>query len=662
MLSLAAVALSSTMVTLRPPAVPLIVHDPFLSAWSMNDRLTDEWPRHWTGKPFGMSGMVRVGDKAYRFCGPFPNEAAALEQKSLTVDPCRTTYVFAGPDFQLEVEFWSPTLIDEIEIASRPVGFVDFRLSGTTQPATVYLDLSAEWCTNEPGQRVTWGRYRLGGLEAARMGTAEQAVLGHVGDDRRIDWGYVTLATDGGDVGANSHHRSRSTFIQTGRLPDSDDVRMPRSGSDDWPVLAATSALKAGQTTTIAIAYDDVRSIEYFGRPLSAYWTTKERSFGAMLGESWRNRMSLHNRVVALETRLKEDAKPFGEGYAAMLAIAYRQAMAAHKIVADLDGRPLMFSKENFSNGCICTVDVTYPGSPLFLIYNPTLLEAQIRPILDYASLPRWKWDFAPHDLGTYPKANGQVYGGGEVTEDDQMPVEECGNMLCLVAGHAARTKSLKLAEAYWPVLTKWATYLSDHAQDPANQLCTDDFAGHLARNANLSLKGIVGVGAYAQMAASLKKPDAGQWRKRAEEMASKWMGMAKGDGRTVLAFGQPGTWSQKYNLVWDRLLNLKLFPPSLATNEMASYRKLNGTFGLPLDNRATYTKIDWILWTASLTTSTDDFKALVDPVVKWVHEGPDRIPISDWYETGTGKVVGFRARSVVGGLWMPILAKQMAK
>ncbi len=164
----------------------------------------------------------------------------------------------------------------------------------------------------------------------------------------------------------------------------------------------------------------------------------------------------------------------------------------------DADGSILFMPKENFSNGSIDTVDVFYPSSPLFLLMNTQLLRGSVEPILQYASMSRWPFAYAPHDLGTYPLANGQTYGGGEKSDRDQMPVEESGNMLLLVTGIARAEGNAALAQKYWPLLTKWAEFLRDKGLDPENQLCTDDFAGHLARNANLSLKAIEALGGYS--------------------------------------------------------------------------------------------------------------------------------------------------------------------
>ena len=347
-----------------------------------------------------------------------------------------------------------------------------------------------------------------------------------------------------------------------------------------------------------------------------------------------------------------------GEKYARLASLAYRQTLAAHKLTADADGTAMFFPKENFSNGCIATVDVIYPSAPFTMLFNPLLLRAQLQPVMDYARMSRWHWPFAPHDLGTYPQANGQVYGGAERTEENQMPVEESGNMLIMLAALARVEGNAAYAEKYWPQLTQWAEYLKEKGLDPENQLSTDDFAGHLAHNANLSIKAILALGSYGQLCEMTgHKRQAAVYRKTAQEFAAKWIGLAAEGDHYKLAFDQAGSWSQKYNLVWDKLLGLNLFPAEVTRKEIAFYRTKLNVDGLPLDNRKSYTKLDWILWTATLTDNAADFEALVAPSYQWANDSSSRVPLTDWYDTVTGKQQGFQARSVVGGLFVKMLA-----
>jgi hypothetical protein len=89
----------------------------------------------------------------------------------------------------------------------------------------------------------------------------------------------------------------------------------------------------------------------------------------------------------------------------------------------------------------------------------------------------------------------------------------------------------------------------------------------------------------------------------------------------------------------------------------MAFYLAHQNQYGLPLDNRRDYTKLDWILWTATLADSRDEFVKLVDPVYRFANESPSRVPLTDWFDTKTGKQQGFQARSVVGGVFVKLLA-----
>ncbi len=664
---------AQTAFSLRPPATPLIAHDPYFSVWLMADKLTDESTKHWTGTEQPLTGLIRIDGKALRFMGTQPRNAKpapAMSQTSREVTPTRTTFGFESDGVHLDLTFLTPALPSDLDVLSRPLTYISFdtrSTDGREHDVVLYFDAAAQIATNTPEQRVNWSRHKLPGLQVLSLGTAEQAVLAKAGDNIRIDWGYAYLAVPdvaGAEVIA-ANQVTRAKFIDTGSLPDGDDFEAPAQTSRNQMVMAGTWKLGLVGTSTVSrhfmLAYDDLFSIQYFQRNLRPYWRRTGWTAADLLKSAAREYPELKTRSQRFDQELSADLlKAGGAKYAALAILSYRQTLAAHKLVADLDGTPLYFSKENFSNGCIDTVDVTYPSAPFFLLFNPKLLRAQLTPIFEYASLPRWKFPFAPHDLGTYPLANGQVYGGGEKTEDRQMPVEESGNMLILTAALAKSEGSAEYARKYWPVLSKWAEYLREKGLDPENQLSTDDFAGHLAHNTNLSLKAILAVRSYGMLAGMLGYADQEKaFNASAQEMAAKWKGMAEDGNHYRLAFDSKGSWSQKYNLVWDKILGFHLFPPEIALKEMAFYKTKQNSFGLPLDNRETYTKLDWIVWTATLADNPQDFEALVSPAYKFANESPTRVPLSDWYWTRDGKQRGFQARSVVGGVFIKMLENQ---
>ena len=652
----------------RVPATPLITHDPYFSIWSTTDKLTDSETTHWTGKAQPLTGIARIDGKPYRFMGKRPDEVPVMEQVESTVEATRTLYRFRAAGVEIRLTFFSPVFTDDLDLFSRPVTYLIWTVhstDGASHQVAALLDVDPVIAVNDRSQQVVTTRNQTASLDVLSVGSRDQNVLNRSGDDLRIDWGYFHLA-----IPRNENARTvlssgtLRTYIEKGSLPTSDVISPPQQAGRDCPHLVAEfdfgSVSNQPQTRHLLAAYTEGYAIQYFERNLRPYWQRNNMPVEELLDLAESQYASLESRGTAFDAKLRSDlTKAGGSKYAALAVLAYRQTIAAHKLVADLNGDPMLFAKENFSNGCIATVDVLYPSAPFFLFFQPKLLEAQLLPVLEYSALPRWRFPFAPHDLGQYPLANGQVYGGGEKTEDDQMPVEESGNMLILVAALAKVQGNTTFAARYWPQLTRWAEYLKEKGLDPENQLSTDDFAGHLAHNANLSIKAIVALGAYGQLADRLgHKEQAAGYLALAREFAQKWQQLAAEGDHYRLAFDKPGTWSQKYNLVWDRLLGLNLFPAEVARKEIAFYLTKQNAYGLPLDNRRDYTKLDWVLWTATLAENRTDFEKLVAPAYKFTNESPSRVPLTDWYDTVTAKQQGFQARSVVGGLFIKMLAE----
>ncbi len=653
--------------TERPPATPLIAHDPYFSIWSNTDALTGSPTRHWTGHPEPLAGLVRVDGKAFRVMGQEPRGVPAMQQTSMKLTPTHTRYTFSGGGVEMDLTFFTPAFLDDMDVLSRPVTYLTWTAratDGAQHEVEVLLAAGSQIATSMEGQPVVFSRHQTAATTVLSVGTRDQGVLNRSGDDLRIDWGYFNIAIpdDEASKSSISQHPERA-FAQNGALPVADDMDGPYA-TKSAPEMAAMLPLgQVGEQPVsrhLLVSYTEGYAIQLLGQNLRPYWQRNNKPVATMQDEAEHDYAALDARGAAFDRKLVEDlTRSAGEHYAWICTLAYRQAIAAHKLVADANGTPMLFAKENFSNGDISTVDVMYPSAPLFLFFNPKLLEAQVLPVLQYASMAnRWHFPFAPHDLGQYPLANGQDYGGGEKTEENQMPVEESGNLLILVDAIARTEGNAALAERFWPQLTQWAEYLKKNGLDPENQLSTDDFAGHLAHNANLSIKAIDALAAYADLAklthhdAEAKKYDG-----VAKDMAAKWIGMAQEGDHYKLAFDSPGTWSQKYNLVWDKVLDYNLFPKKVRDTEIAYYQTKLNLYGLPLDSRKDYTKLDWEIWTATLADNAAAFNALVDPVYKWTNETESRVPLTDWYDTETGRQVGFQARSVVGGVFIKALA-----
>lgn len=588
------------------------------------------------------------------------------QQKSVNVLPTQTQYAFACGPVDLKLKFTTPLLMDNLDVLSRPVSYISYDVVSTDKKAhdvQIYFEASPEWAVNTINQEITSEKIEANGLTYLKTGTKEQNILGRKGDNVRIDWGYFYLVGNQNKATSytiNESYAAKQEFSAKGKLSGIVNKDLSPEMDKQMTALALSQELgKVGAqpvSNKIMIGYDDLYSMQYFGTNLRPWWNNDgTKTIANEFVKANTEYPALMAKCAKLDAKIMMDAeKAGGKKYADLCALAYRQAIAAHKLLKDKEGNILFLSKENFSNGSVNTVDVTYPSAPMFLLYNPDLLKGMMNGIFYFSESGKWNKPFAAHDIGTYPLANGQTYGEG-------MPVEESGNMLLLTTAISQVEGNAKYAEKHWATLTTWADYLLEKGLDPENQLCTDDFAGHLAHNANLSIKAILGIAGYGKMAKMLGKNDiAAKYTAAAKEMATKWIGMDADGDHFSLTFDKKGTWSQKYNLVWDKVLNMGIFPKEVAQKEIAFYLTKQNIYGLPLDSRATYTKGDWIVWTATMAQDLNTFQKFIDPLYKYANETSTRVPLSDWHQTITGKQQGFQARSVVGGFYFKLLDEKI--
>lgn len=671
----------------RPPAVPLIVFDPFMSIWSMSDNLYDSWPQLWCGKIKAIIGAIMIDGKAFRFMGPDIGSGGidisnVMTQKSVAVQPTQTIYTFEAAGVQLVLRFTTPTIPTDLDLLSQPVTYITFTvtsLDGEEHSIKLYYDQTAEVVIDDASEEVSWSRPESENQNPQyimKIGSTTQNILGNRGDCMAINWGYAYIGVSPVDKDDSLNTvfggaaDIRSSFVSTGAIPEEDDIQYPRPANNNWPVMAVSWDLRAipGKPTTryLIFAYDDIKSISFFGDLLPPYWRRNGADALNILSDAARD----YTKILTTCENYDQDligklAATGGPKYATLGALVFRQAFGGCKLVWNEKlNLPWYFMKEISSNGDLHTVDVIFPSIPIFLYTNPYLVELMMLPHFAYANNETdtpYNLAWAPHHLGTYPIADLKPQ------DQEQMPIEETGNLLMIVAAliKLGQDQNGDYQSLMFPkhqsLTNSWAEYLLSGAgvlPDPNDQLCTDDFLGPLSHNTNLALKGIVGLGCYASALEMLGfTNDSKRYLDSVKNFAQFWLQNASDEDHYRLQYDLPNTWSLKYNLLFQYIMDDDIFPNDVISKEVTYLMKNHlNKYGISLNNNVVSTKIDWLSWIAAMSPNPLDRDTLFERIYNFANETPDRVPLTDWYDTDTGKRLRFQARAVLGAFYANIM------
>lgn len=753
---------------LTPPVLPLIVRNPYLSAWLPDARGKpwESWPMFWTGEHLGFSVLASLPHDrtAYPLLGR-PQDSLGSHGDGYNVsypvflgskyDASTTNLTYAiSPrhskhSFEITLSFLSPITPTSTLRQSIPAAYMHVFVTGNTD-VDIYVDLNGQWVSGDRGNKIIWD------LEQTHLSGEEQdtnlktwifkrdieQLFTEIRD--QSEWGSLCFTAPSDvrhEAGVSAELRQR--FARTGTLQNIADDRF-RGIMDEEPVFAFAKSFKGNRTGSssgnapesvmFTIAHIQNPVVQFAAargltqlRPLWASYMPKPKD---LIAFHWLDFQHARELAWKYSAQLAVDAYKSGaEDYVDIVAVSARQVMGATHFLGTPED-PLLFMKEISSDGNTQTIDVIFPAFPFFLYTNPRWLAYLLEPLLEHMLSGQYPNKYAMHDIGSsYPNATGHPDGN-----DEYMPVEECGNILImglalansirydtnssviawqqglhylqgtdekvfpLNTGSEAQlqyidepwtggARSLKQArkwiERSYRLWKQWTSYLEEFSLRPQNQLSTDDFAGWLALQTNLALKGIIGIKAMAGLAdiAGLQE-DVKRYENTSRVYIEKWeeYGISRDKTHAKVAYNWFGSWTTTYNLYADALLCFHLEEASAKRAETGDQKPIGGgdkdgrhsgfvpkhiyqmqsdwyyavrqKYGLPLDSRHLYTKTDWEFF--AMAVAAPRVRAdILQSVAKWVNETSTDRPLTDLHDTeGTGGFPGpnFFARPVIGG------------
>ncbi|KAJ5623081.1 hypothetical protein N7490_011686 [Penicillium lividum] len=671
----ASVGATSSFSPARPPAVPLAVKSPYLSTWldagsdgGNGGYLAGEWPTFWENQVTGWCGLIRVDGKAYTWMG-LPG-SKTVNQTALEYTSTKSIFTMnvAGA-VEMNITFMSPITPDDLRRQSLSFSYLNVEVSsldGKAHDVQVYADISAEWVSGDRSTIAEWEYGTFDGVAYHKVYRQTQLEFSEV--NQQGEWGDWYWATD---ASSNMTHQSgqdtvvRAQFSSNGTLTNGVDTNY-RAISNEWPVFAFASNLgsvsSSPVSTLFSLGLTQDEAVQFEGAsayaPLQSLWKAYfDTGLDAMsffhtdFSEASSLSSSFDNKVATDSTALG------GQNYLALTSLSARQVFGATQLCGTEDDMYL-FMKEISSDGNLNTVDVMFPAYPFFIYSNPEYLKLIMAPLYENQEAGKYPNAWAMHDMGSnYPNATGHNDGN-----DEKMPLEECGNMVIMTLAYAKAAQDTEYLSAHYKLLTQWTEYLVAEALYPANQISTDDFAGSLANQTNLALKGMIGIEAMAVIANETgHTADAANYSSIAHDYITKWqdLGINKNASppHTTLSYGNASSHGLLYNLYADAQLGLGLVPQSVYNMQSAFYPTVFNEYGVPLDTRHTETKSDWQSFVAAIA-STSTRAMFFDHLANWINKTPTNKAMTDLYDTVTGDYPStlFFARPVVGGSFAPLL------
>ncbi|TVY53517.1 Glutaminase A [Lachnellula cervina] len=668
-------AAASTFSPARPPAIPLAVKSPYMSTWQYagsdggnGGYLAGQWPQFWAGQVAAWTGMIRVDGTTYTWMGA-PTGPALVTQKSFEYTSTKSVFTMdVGGLVEMNITFLSTLTPDDQKRQSLVFSYLDVgvqSLDGNAHDVQLYTDISAEWVSGDHSAVAQWDQDTTrDGISYHKVYRQTQLLFSETAD--QADWGYWYYATKkvhGLSFQSGSDATVRGNFQSHGNLTNTKDADY-RAINAQYPVFGFASDLGkvSGSVNTLyTLGLTQEQAIQFDGAsgvvPLTSLWTShfSSETDATKLSFVYNDYGTASKTAAALDSKISSDSIGLGgQDYLTITSLAARQAFGALQLVGN-STKQYLFLKEISSDGNVQTVDVIFPFHPVLLYLKPELLKLLLDPLFENQESGQYPNMYSMHDLGgAYPNATGHPDGN-----DEKQPLEECGNMLIMTLAYSQRAQDKAYLQQHYKILKQWTQYLIQEALIPADQISTDDFAGSLANQTNLALKGIIGIEAMAVIANMTgNTADGANYTNIAHDYINKWQvyGIAQDatPPHTTLGYGLNDTHGLLYNLYGDQELGLKLVPQKVYDMQSAFYPTVADTYGVPLDTRHNYTKSDWEMFTAAI--ASDGTKAMfIKKLASWINDTPTNRPETDLYSATSGDWPGegagtFTARPVVGG------------